>query len=185
MSSRITSEQSRSSAEPSWARAVDLRMEQLEGRTMLAAAPVVAIWDGGGDGASWQDARNWAADVLPLTDADVRFEVPASVRLTGEVTARSLMALQGLSLGGGTLHLTGDAGVLNGFNLHAAAALRADGSVSVTGGDIHLAGLLSGSSIGIDALMHDVTSKGARVIAGNWGPNGRPVGRPVGRVRAW
>ncbi|HRD79849.1 MAG TPA: hypothetical protein PLL53_03750 [Saprospiraceae bacterium] len=43
------------------------------------------LWDGGGDGTSWNDAANWAGDVVPPADSLVAFEMDAVV--TGTVSA--------------------------------------------------------------------------------------------------
>lgn len=37
------------------------------------------IWDGGGDGTSWDDAANWTRDEVPATDSLVSFQIDATV----------------------------------------------------------------------------------------------------------
>jgi hypothetical protein len=37
------------------------------------------VWDGGGDGTSWDDAMNWARDEVPATDSMVVFSIDATV----------------------------------------------------------------------------------------------------------
>jgi hypothetical protein len=41
--------------------------------------PAQYIWDGGGDGTSWDDAANWTRDEVPATDSLVSFQVDATV----------------------------------------------------------------------------------------------------------
>ena len=48
--------------------------EQLEPRLLLSTV----YWDGGGDGTSWSDPKNWSADVLPGVTDDVTIDVAAN-----------------------------------------------------------------------------------------------------------
>ena len=41
------------------------------------------IWDGGGDGTSWDDAANWSTDTIPLAGATVTFAFNTSAVVTG------------------------------------------------------------------------------------------------------
>ena len=46
-----------------------------------------SVWDGGGDGTSWNDPINWNTDVAPALGAEVVFNRSATVTLTGTGTA--------------------------------------------------------------------------------------------------
>jgi len=41
------------------------------------------VWDGGGDGTSWNDALNWSNDTIPLAGATVTFDINTSAVVTG------------------------------------------------------------------------------------------------------
>ena len=55
-------------------RIVLYRAELLEARFLLSTVS----WDGGGDGVSWNDPRNWSNDSLPTASDDVVISIPAS-----------------------------------------------------------------------------------------------------------
>ncbi|MBY0457516.1 MAG: hypothetical protein K2V38_09285, partial [Gemmataceae bacterium] len=97
-----------------------------------------ASWDGGGDGVSWGDSRNWDTDVVPGPADDVTIDSPGlTVRSTNAVTVRSLTSNAALALDAGSLTLTGGTSALTG-GLSAAVGtkLTASGagtSVTVSG----------------------------------------------------
>jgi hypothetical protein len=92
--------------------------EQLEQRMLLASV----TWDGGGDGTSWNDARNWSGDVLPGQGDDVVISVPnaATVQYTaaaGDVSINSLVSDDALVLSGGILNVATTIQVNNTFTI--------------------------------------------------------------------
>jgi hypothetical protein len=52
--------------------------------TLCCFAQAQISWDGGGDGTSWEDAMNWADDMVPPVDSIVAFSINATV--TGTMT---------------------------------------------------------------------------------------------------
>jgi hypothetical protein len=83
----------------------------------LSARAAVVSWDGGGDGATWQDANNWSGDQLPGTTSDVVISIPGTnftVVITANAFVRSLQCDHSLSVSNGTLRVTGGASRVNG-----------------------------------------------------------------------
>jgi hypothetical protein len=93
-----------------------LGVEALESRQLLSAVS----WDGGGDGTSWTDARNWAGDALPTASDDVSIGFGAHV-----VTDRDVTIHSGQVQSGGALRLGG--------NLTVSDDLTNDGTVTFGG----------------------------------------------------
>src|SRR5438132_13982745 len=83
-----------------------LRLEELENRL----APAVILWDGGpqGTGTDWNDAANWAGDVLPAPADDAQIgAVFAGITVTSasDVSIRSLTSAAVLEITAGTFAL--------------------------------------------------------------------------------
>src|SRR5262245_36744248 len=77
------------------------RVEELEPRI----APAV-LWDGGGDGVTWQDPRNWSTDALPAASDDVVIQDLRHVTVVysgGDTTVHSLTSHESLAVSGGSL----------------------------------------------------------------------------------
>lgn len=66
------------------------------------------IWDGGGDGTTWEDPANWDGDVLPVESDDVVIDDPADpiITVANSLTLRSLNCEEEIIFGG-NLSLTG------------------------------------------------------------------------------
>ncbi len=136
------------------------RVESLEDRCVLATV----LWDGGGDGASWQDPANWDSDLLPTPDDDVVIDVPGDatidifssagepivnsiqseefVRLRTTLTVNSPSAFSGglgLSFGGiageGDVRL-GSSSFLGGANIRGTGVLTIDAGATVVVGSL-------------------------------------------------
>jgi len=80
------------------------------------ARAATVSWDGGGDGVSWLDARNWSADTLPGPGDDVSITAPGAVVTlgSGAVTVRSLNCPRTLRLTGGVLTVSEGASFIGG-----------------------------------------------------------------------
>ena len=66
-------------------------------------------WDGGGDGKSWSDARNWTGDVLPTASQDVLIDVlnqEITIEISGDRQARSIQSNENLFVRSGLLTTT-------------------------------------------------------------------------------
>ncbi|HRY71301.1 MAG TPA: hypothetical protein P5304_25105 [Phycisphaerae bacterium] len=75
-------------------------------------------WDAGGDGKSWEDARNWSNDTLPGPGDDVTIGSGYTVEHgTGTHTVASVTSQSPLTLLSGTLEVTGAASVTNTVKL--------------------------------------------------------------------
>lgn len=99
-------------------------MECLESRLLMANI----VWDGGGDGTSWTDARNWLGDTLPGASDDVTIDVATNptIRIaSGVQSIRSLVSNEALNITGGSLRVAGTAEVDSSVTL---------GSASLVGG---------------------------------------------------
>src|SRR5438270_13998995 len=90
-----------------WTLGPPLRLEPLEDR----ATPAAVSWDGGGNGTSWTDARNWAGDVLPGPADDVTIPAGASAvnYADGSSAVNSLTISRPLTVAVGTLTAAGAA----------------------------------------------------------------------------
>ena len=65
---------------------------------------LIKVWDGGGDGLSWQQPANWNDDTLPGATDDVYIPITGTVtHSTGTTAIRSLYSDGQLTLSGGTL----------------------------------------------------------------------------------
>ena len=106
----------------------------VEGNTFyLQFAPTV-MWDGGGDGSSWSDTRNWSTDILPTANDDVLIDVAGNSTVThasGSTTIRSLLCAESFVLSGGTLSVV-ETAQFNGSLSMSAGTLSGAGTVAVT-----------------------------------------------------
>ena len=86
-------------------------------------------WDGGGDGSSWADARNWDLDRLPLGEDRVAIDAAPgrTVIITDTVDVVSLRSDAALTLDRGRLTVRAGSAVNNSFTLTPDARLRVDG----------------------------------------------------------
>src|SRR5687767_8434613 len=98
----------------------------------LSAKSAVISWDGGGDGATWQDANNWSTDQAPGTADDVVISIPGAnftVVITANVFVRSLQCNHSLSVSNGTLRVTAGASHVAGtLTVAARRALEVNGA---------------------------------------------------------
>ena len=79
------------------------QLEILEDRTLLATV----MWDGGGDGTSWQDELNWQQNNLPAAGDDVIISTNGLVTYEGsDLSIASLDTKSGLLVSDGTLEVT-------------------------------------------------------------------------------
>jgi hypothetical protein len=86
-------------------------------------------WDGGGDGSSWADARNWDLDRLPLGEDRVAIDAAPgrTVIITDTVDVVSLRSDAALTVDQGRLTVRAASAVNNSFTLTPDARLRVDG----------------------------------------------------------
>jgi len=99
----------------------------------LAFPPKVVFWDGGGDGASWSDARNWTRDTLPGADDTVTIDAPMNltvVHQAGDETVRRLILADNLHLTGGSLT------AVEGITLNATLTLAGSASGTTLRGTV-------------------------------------------------
>jgi hypothetical protein len=73
----------------------------------------IARWDGGGDGTTWNDARNWVGDVPPLDGDKVIIDIPGNANITysfanGDTLLQSLECKESLIVTSGTLEISQD-----------------------------------------------------------------------------
>jgi len=63
------------------------------------AQPADGVWDGGGDGSTWNDARNWSNDRLPDASDDVVINVPdreVTITVRGDYAAASIKSREAI-----------------------------------------------------------------------------------------
>jgi ELWxxDGT repeat protein len=72
--------------------------------TELWRVPLVKLWDGGGDGASWSDPLNWSDNTLPTASDDVVISVSGApvTNISASVTIRSLVCDETLVMAPGS-----------------------------------------------------------------------------------
>lgn len=90
----------------------------------------VVRWDGGGDGQSWHDARNWDGDTLPIDLSRVVIDnAPGrTVIITGSVEIGSLQSAAPLALSSQSrFSLLNSSSITNGITFQADAQLIAHG----------------------------------------------------------
>src|SRR5262245_31819255 len=114
-----------------------LLVEGLESRI----APATFNWDGGGDGTTWTDARNWDSpgnNLLPGAADDAVINAAAGISIvhsSGTDSLRSLTSQNAILLSGGSLTIGAASTINNTFTL-------TGGTLSGTG-DLTVSGLLS------------------------------------------
>ena len=103
----------------------------LEARQLLA----LVAWDGGGDGVSWSDARNWDStlnDHVPGVSDDAVIAISAALAVNlpnTETRVRSLQSTASLAMSGGSLIVTlGTSGIDGRLTIGGGAELTATGS---------------------------------------------------------
>jgi Bacterial Ig domain len=108
----------------------------------------IARWDGGGDGTTWNDARNWLGDVPPLDGDKVIIDIPGNASITyspanGDTLLQNLECKESLIMTGGSLEISTDSSIdtleLRGGGLKGTGNLTANTLRWVTG-------MLEGSS---------------------------------------
>ena len=99
--------------------------EQLEARLVLAQL----TWDGGGDGLSWRDVRNWSGDVLPGSADRVTInDTQLRVHLEGTAEVQQMEFAAALVLEANSqLTITGAATVTGELSIQANATLQVIG----------------------------------------------------------
>jgi hypothetical protein len=108
---------------------------------------LVKFWDGGGNGTSWHDARNWNNDSLPVGSDDVY--IPASANVTYSTSffeINSLTSDGALTLTGGTLSLAKDS-VIKGAFTFSNGTLMGAGNLTLEGAATWTRGTMSGSGV--------------------------------------
>ncbi|KPM47414.1 hypothetical protein [Jiulongibacter sediminis] len=109
------------------------------------------IWDGGGDGSTWEDPLNWDTDAIPCTTCDVIIR-GADVSISSNQSIKSLSIRKDLSnitpshltqSGGFTLVIS--SAVTVGFQIHPDCEALMNGITNITGCNtgIYLDGLLN------------------------------------------
>ncbi len=76
----------------------------------------IARWDGGGDGTTWSDARNWLGDVPPLDGDKVIIDISGNASITyslanGDTLLQSLECKETLIMTGGSLEIGTDSSI--------------------------------------------------------------------------
>jgi hypothetical protein len=144
----------------------------------------VAYWDGGGDGTSWSDARNWSNDTLPTATNEVIIST-ANVTVrhsSGNTTVKNIQCEGDLVLSGGSMAVTSGASQLNGaltvfsgasLAVRSGASLAAAGATSIDGGS------LSVSSGGMLVCYRSQTCAATASPPGVAPPPGRRAGPAV------
>ncbi|MCP5517318.1 MAG: Ig-like domain-containing protein [Verrucomicrobiales bacterium] len=98
--------------------------------TCLSLQAGTITWDGGGDGASWNDPLNWSGDTLPGQTDDAVIDVPGdpTIVLSGSVNVRSLNCEEAIQVAG-TLSVRGGASAINGPTTLTGSLYAYDGAV--------------------------------------------------------
>jgi hypothetical protein len=103
---------------------------------LAAEQPIETVrWDGGGDGASWDDPFNWDSDFVPTPDQRVIIDVPGNVAVThsrNTTVIRSLHSAEALVLSGGTLQIL-ETSVLSSTFTQSGGTLDGTGTLTVSG----------------------------------------------------
>jgi hypothetical protein len=132
-----------------------MRFELLEDRRVLDTV----TWDGGGDGRSWHDIKNWDRDALPTARDDVVIDSRDNFTViysTGNSTILSLTSSELISITGGGLEIDATSRLDGGLNM-SGGALTGDGEIIVGGPSSWTGGTMSGSgvtTIGPDAILN-------------------------------
>lgn len=132
-----------------------MRIELLEDRRVLDTV----TWDGGGDGRSWHDSRNWSGDALPAAGDDVVIDSQANftvIHSTGSTAIRSVASSELISIAGGTLRIDAASQLDGGLSM-TGGTLTGDGEIIVNGPSSWTGGVMSGTgvtTIGPDAVLN-------------------------------
>ena len=97
--------------------------------TLYRVASIPVTWDGGGDGSSWSDARNWSNDTLPTEADDVIINMAGTPTVTHASSSTSIRSL-----------LCTEAFVLSGGSLSVAETAQFNGAVTLRGGTLDSSG---------------------------------------------
>jgi hypothetical protein len=87
--------------------------------TITATGSNQVLWDGGGDGTTWNNAQNWAGDVPPQLGDRVVIDVagtPTIVYSSGDTLILSLDCKESLTISGGTFEVS-QASTISNLNL--------------------------------------------------------------------
>ncbi len=86
-------------------------LEPLENRRVLA----LIVWDGGAGTANWNDAANWAGDVVPTLADDVQIGAgtPSPITFSASAQAKSLLSDRAISLGSARTLTIGTSATVN------------------------------------------------------------------------
>ncbi len=148
-------------------------------------------WDGGGDGVSWHDARNWERDQLPVAGASVIIpdaNGPTVVHSTGETILTTVYSSRPIRLGGGRMIFNGDV-TLDRILL--GSELTVNGTLTTTGVLTWTGGTLSGNGVIRNRGLILLMSNGARGITGvrldnrgviDWREGGNLVSENGGKI---
>jgi hypothetical protein len=82
--------------------------------------PFSVVWDGGGDGTSWQDRLNWGGDAVPRFCDSVTIDIAAEASVVYASQTLSILALtsaEDLTVSGGSLTLRQASSVSGKFTL--------------------------------------------------------------------
>ena len=117
------------------------------------------VWDGGGDGVTWNDANNWDGNTLPTAGQDVYINGVGVIISSGTVSVRSVISSRTISITGGSFAVAQasefNAGVnLSGGTLTANGVVTLVGNSSWTGGTIGgTAGVANNGTLTISSLI--------------------------------
>jgi hypothetical protein len=144
--------------------------ERLEERRVLAAVS----WDGGGDGANWEDGNNWSSNVVPTAADDVTIDVAGTPTIqftttTGTRSIRSGIFREAMSFTGGQLNVGTTVALQGGAAVTAEGAVLSGGAWNVTGGVFHVGASGSNRFTGIaftGELLFDIANGRTRIEGG-------------------
>ncbi len=108
------------------------------------ASAGLVVWDGGGDGSSWDDPLNWSPDAVPGPADDVVIDVPGRITVVhdaGTDAINSLTCMESLQLSGGSLSIAAASSIAGDYtqsagSLQGAATLTVEGLLTWTGGNM-------------------------------------------------
>ena len=153
-----------------WKRKIPIRQnkvlfEPLEPRILLSTV----TWDGGGDGTSWGDARNWDNDILPTVSDDVFISTagPVITHSQNVDTINSLHSIRTLTLSGGSLSIAATSEITGGLNL-TNATLTGAGEVTLGGSSTWTGGTMSatGKTVIAPGATIDLSGAGTKTADG-------------------
>jgi hypothetical protein len=146
--------------------------------TVAVGRTATITWDGGGGSFSWQNATNWAGDVLPGLADDAVINLPGNITVTSSasVTIQSLQCSNNLALSAGTFRVRGGSSVVQGqFSTTGNPILSATGALT----SFTAVGPVNADGAGFEAINATLSlpglstySKGAGCVTVNWLANG-------------